>query len=133
MSESVQGLARDLTRELNWLLDRLRSWSPASWDVRAAAGGTRAERTAAFSRELARLGRVAGSAAPDGAQPPPLAPHGLADQATVLAEDLLGLLGRPGLDSARRSQLVAEAYQVVTAARADLDGAGFGFAAARGR
>jgi hypothetical protein len=133
MSESVQLPTRDLAREFHRLLDRLRSWSAASWDVRAAAGGTRAERAMALARELARLSRAAGSGAPDGAQPPPLAAHGLADQLTVLAEDLLDLLGRTDLDPARRAQLVAEAHQVVTAARADLDGVGFGFAGSRGR
>jgi len=128
MSESVQGLAREVSR----LVDRLRSWSPVSWDVRAGAG-TRAERTAALAGELARLGRAAGSSAPDGAQPPPLAPHGLADQIVVLAEDLLVLLGRTGLEPARRRELLAETHAVITAARADLDGAGFGFAGAHER
>jgi hypothetical protein len=118
----------NLTREVNRLLNRLRSWSPAAWDVTAAAGGTRAQRTAALAQDLARLGREAGSGAPAGLRPPPLAPHGLPDQITLLAEELLDLLGRGELAPARQAALLAEAHEVVTAARLDLEGPGFGFA-----
>jgi hypothetical protein len=123
MSESVPGL----TREVNRLLNRLRSWSPAAWGVAAAAGGTRAQRAAALAQDLARLGRAAGSGAPTG-MPPPLAPHGLPDQITLLAEELLDLLGRAELAPSRRAALLSEAHEVVTAARLDLEGPGFGFA-----
>jgi hypothetical protein len=91
----------------------------------------------ALSRELVRLGRAAGSAAPPGAQPPALAPHGLPDQVAVLAADLVDALGRasadPGTDPARQTRLCADARRAVAAARADLDGDGFGFTAGRGR
>jgi hypothetical protein len=126
MSESVPGL----TREVNRLLHRLRSWSPAAWGVTAAFGGTRAQRTAVLAHDLARLGRDAGSGAPADAQPPPLAPHGLPDQITLLAEELLDLLERVELTPSRRAALLAEAQDVVTTARRDLEGPGFGFATA---
>ncbi|WP_311445738.1 hypothetical protein [Frankia nepalensis] len=80
-----------------------------------------------LAHELARLGHAAGSGAPDGALPPPLAPHGLADQVAVLADELVGLLAAGDLAPARRAALLAEAQGAVTAARADLDGPGFGF------
>jgi hypothetical protein len=125
MSESVPGLAREVSR----LLNRLRSWSTASWGVTAHAGGSRAERTTTFAHELARLGREAGSGAPDGAEPPPLAPHGLADQITVLADDLVAALGSSTQDPERRAALLTRAAQVVATARMDLEGPGFGFTA----
>jgi hypothetical protein len=125
MSETVPGLNREVDR----LLHRLRGWSPSAWSVATATGASRASRTAALAGELARLGRSAGSGAPPTATPPPLAPHGLADQITVLADDLLRLLG--DVAPARRAALVAEAHGVVTAARLDLEGPGFGFTAAR--
>jgi hypothetical protein len=125
MSDTVPGL----TREVDRLLRRLRGWSPSAWGVATASGATRASRTAALASELARLGRSAGSGAPPAAEPPRLAPHGLADQITVLADDLLRLLEDNA--PARRAALVAEAHDVVAAARLDLEGPGFGFTAAR--
>ncbi|MBX6389107.1 MAG: hypothetical protein IRZ08_08935 [Frankia sp.] len=121
MSESVP----ELVREINRLLGRLRGWSPTAWDVAATAGGTRAERTRALAADLARLGRLAGSGAPAGAEPPRLAPHGLADQIVVLADDLLRALGEA--PPARRDELARQAREVVAAARSDLEGVGFGF------
>jgi hypothetical protein len=125
MSESVPTLAR----EVNRLLHRLRGWSPTAWTVPAVVGGTRAQRAAALSHDLARLGRDAGSGAPVGAEPQPLAPHGLADQVTVLSDELLGLLGDVALPG--RAALLSEAHAVVTTARLDLEGPGFGFATRR--
>jgi hypothetical protein len=126
MSESVPELARQLTGEVSRLLARLRGWTGPAWGVGAAAGGTRAERTTALAQELARLGREAGSGAPEDVLPP-LAAHGLADQLAVLADDLLQQLTAPGLAPDRREALLVEAVAAVSAARADLDGPGFGF------
>jgi hypothetical protein len=127
MSESVPELARQLAGDVSRLLARLRGWTGPAWGVGAAAGGTRAERTTALAHELARLGREAGSGAPEDAFPPPLAAHGLADQLAVVADDLLQQLTAPRLAPDRREALLIEAAAAVTAARADLDGPGFGF------
>jgi hypothetical protein len=129
MSESARGLVREISR----LLERLRVWSPASWDVPTAAGSTRAARAAALAVELARLGREAGSGAPPGAVPPLVAAHALADQITVLADDLLRALRAADLDPARRADLTAAAMAEIASARAELVGFGFGFGPAIGR
>jgi hypothetical protein len=120
---------RDLAREINRLLDRVRSWSPTSWEVAIAAGGTRAQRAIRLVDELAVLGRQAGSGAPAAATPPRLAPHVLADQIAVLADDLLEALGARAVPPADRHQVRVQACEAVVAARHDLDPAGgFGFA-----
>jgi|SRR6185369_11261913 len=124
MSESVPGLAR----EVNRLLNRLRAWSPTAWGVNAARGGTRAQRTVALAQDLARLSRAAGSGAPADAQPPRLAVHGLPDQISVLADELLDLLAGLDLAAPSRAVLMSEAHDIITAARLDLEGPGFGFA-----
>jgi hypothetical protein len=120
---------RDLAREINRLLDRVRSWSPTSWEVMIGAGGTRAQRAIRLVDELAALGRQAGSGAPPEATPPRLAPHVLADQITVLADDLLETLDVGAVPPADRHHVCVQACEAVAAARRDLDPAGgFGFA-----
>jgi hypothetical protein len=141
----------DLSREVGLLVRRLRGWAGSSWDVPLESGITRAERTRLLLDELAILGERVGTGAPAGARPPRLAPHALPDQLAVLAEDLLAALlppaagpsvdvepsvgagsslgaGPPGTAVARRGrEVLVDAYAAVTRARADLDGAGFGF------
>jgi hypothetical protein len=120
---------RDLAREVNRLLDRVRTWSPTSWEVTIAAGDTRAQRAIRLVDELAVLGRRAGSGAPPEAMPPRLAPHVLADQIAVLAGDLLDALGARAVPPADRRHVRARACEAVVTARRDLDPAdGFGFA-----
>jgi hypothetical protein len=120
---------RDLVREINRLLDRVRSWSPPSWEVTIAAGGTRAQRAVRLVDELAALGRRAGSGAPPEVTPPRLAPHVLADQIAVLAGDLLEALRAGTVPPAERHHVRTQACEAVAAARRDLDPpGGFGLA-----
>lgn len=142
----------DLSREVGLLIRRIRGWAGSSWDVPLESGLSRAERTARLLDELAVLGERIGTGAPAGVRPPRLAPHALPDQLAVLAEDLLTAItaalaatspntaGRPGAipppgaapppaaaGPPGGGDVLTDAYIAVTRARADLDGAGFGF------
>jgi hypothetical protein len=112
---------RDLAREIDRLLDRVRAWSATSWGVCVASGGTREQRAIRLVNELAVLGRQAGSGAPPGTTPPRIAPHALADQIAVLADDLLEALAAGAVPPADRHQVLAHAHETVAAARRDLD------------
>ncbi|MCK9923552.1 hypothetical protein MXD61_17035 [Frankia sp. AgPm24] len=124
MSTSVVELAR----EVRLLVRQLRGWAGASWEVPVPGEVSRAQRTVRLINELAVLGERAGVGSPPGMRPPRLAPHALADQVAVLAEELLAALAdalEPA--GARAVRLLADARTAVTGARTDLDGAGFGF------
>ncbi|MCM3887271.1 hypothetical protein [Frankia sp. R82] len=123
MSASVAELAR----EVQLLVRRLRGWAGSSWEVPAGGGVSRAERTARLIDELAVLGERAGVASPPGLRPPRLAPHALADQVAVLAEELLARLAEADPASFAAGEVLRDAQAAVTTTRADLDGAGFGF------
>ncbi|CAJ64846.1 MULTISPECIES: hypothetical protein [Frankia] len=117
----------DLSREVGLLIRRIRGWVGSSWDVAVGSGLTRAERTVQLLDELAALGERIGTGAPVGMRPPRLAAHALPDQLAVLAEDLLAALDAAGATSPSARGVLADARAAVTGARADLDGAGFGF------
>ncbi|EIV95593.1 hypothetical protein [Frankia sp. QA3] len=123
MSDEVD----DLSRETGLLIRRIRGWAGSSWDVAVGSGMTRAERTVRLLDELAVLGERIGTGAPAGMRPPKLAPHALPDQLAVLAEDLLAALDAAGAARPPAREVLADAHAAVTRARADLDGAGFGF------
>lgn len=119
MSPSARDLLR---RELEALLRRVGPWGVTRW---RAAG--RADTARRLVLALAEHGRRAGSGAPPGVVPEPVAPHGLADQIAVLAADLLAA----GPDDAQ----ARAALGAVLAARTALDGSpppGDAAAAARG-
>ena len=122
----MPGTVRDLGRETNLLIRRLRGWTGSSWDVRIPGGQTRATRVRLLIDEFAELGRLAGSGAPAGAQPPAVAPHALPDQLTVLVEDFIEAVTVDGAVRPQAEDLVARATRAVAEARADLD-VGFGF------
>ncbi|OAA24243.1 hypothetical protein UG55_103190 [Frankia sp. EI5c] len=132
MSDSL----REVARQTSLLVSRARGWTGSAWDVRVTTGGTRADRLRALIDELALLGGQAGSGAPPGVRPPRVADHALPDQLIVLADDFLAAIaaepaaspaaGRTGAGR-HAAGLTARAHAAVTAARADLDGPGFGF------
>jgi hypothetical protein len=117
MSDSVGELVRDIDR----LLGRMRAWSVSAWQASPRPGVSRAERAARLARELAALGRRAGSGAPDSAELPRLADHALADQVAVLADDLLTALRDPTSRPDDWEDVAREARTAVLEARADLD------------
>ncbi|CAO5181334.1 conserved hypothetical protein [Frankia sp. AiPs1] len=123
MSVSVGSLAREVVL----LVQVLRGWAGSSWEVPAASGLTRAQRTIRLVGELAVLGERAGVGAPPGISPPRLAPHALPDQVAVLAEELLAVLDVADPTHPPGHQILLDTHAAVTDARADLDGAGFGF------
>ena len=117
-----------LRREITSLRRRVADWTATRWSARAQPadladaadhGGapvpvTRADAAAALVRQLAELGRRAGSGAPPGMLPPRLGDHALADQLAVVGEDLLA---SPGVDA-----VAVEALDAVTRTRSALDG-----------
>ncbi|KJE24998.1 hypothetical protein FF36_00610 [Frankia torreyi] len=123
MSDEVS----DLSREVGLLIRRIRGWAGSSWDVAVGSGMTRAERTVRLLDELAALGERIGTGAPVEMRPPRLATHALPDQLAVLAEDLLAALDAAGATLPSTREVLTDARAAVTRARADLDGAGFGF------
>jgi hypothetical protein len=107
-----------LRRELRLLAGHVRDWSVRRWAAAAGPGTTRAQRMVTLIAALAEFGREAGSGAPADAVPPQVAPYALADQLTVLADDLLAAMARrPG-----QSELAVRALSAVLSARRDLDG-----------
>ncbi|EFC84846.1 hypothetical protein [Parafrankia sp. EUN1f] len=129
MSDSL----REVNRQASLLVSRARGWTGSAWDVRITSGETRADRLRSLIDELALLGRQAGSGAPPGARPPRVADHALPDQLIVLVDDFLAAAATPTAVSGPAGpgqgdpELTARALAVVTAARGDLDGPGFGF------
>jgi hypothetical protein len=82
-TDDLAALARSLRR----VDDRVRRWSPSRW---AAAGSDRRPRSEAaheLALTLAALGRLAGNGAPSQA-PPEVQPHAIADQLSVLGQEL---------------------------------------------
>ena len=97
------------------LVDRLSGVSATWLGARSADGtATRAERLRELVVDLAELGRRAGNGAPADAVPAPLRPHGLADQITVLVDDI-----RHG--SAEHEVLVAVLDEATSAVQACYD------------
>jgi hypothetical protein len=123
-----------LRAELRLLAARLRDFTPTRWAASAepspmspeaaSAPGvvSRADVARELARTLARLGRSAGSGAPE-AEPSALANHGLADQIAVLGLDLLA-----APDAASEAP---RALRAVLLARSALDGSAIPTRAAR--
>ena len=117
MSDKV----RELFREIDRLVGRLRAWSGSAWQASVRPGMSRADRTVQLVADLADLARRAGNGAPRGAVPPRLADHALADQVAVVAADLVRALEDPAARPEEATVLAREAHAAVRAAWADLD------------
>jgi hypothetical protein len=88
-SEAADGDGAALASVTVRLVDRLSGVSVTWFGARSADGtGTRAERLRELVVALAELGPQAGNGAPAGVVPAPLRPHGLADQITVLVDEI---------------------------------------------
>ena len=110
--------AARLGQELAALLERVSDWPSSRWALPASPAGWGASRGDAGYRlvvELARLGCEAGNGAPAGAVPPRLGDYGLADQLSVVAQELLAA---PDLDVVAPSAL--EAVLLTTSALSDV-------------
>jgi hypothetical protein len=114
-------MVRELSREVDRLVGRLRAWSGSAWQASVRPGMSRAGRAVQLVADLADLGRRAGTGAPRGAAPPRLADHALADQVAVVAADLVRALEDPLTRPGDRTELARDAHAAVRAARADLD------------
>jgi hypothetical protein len=75
---------------------------------------------AVLVRELADLGRRAGTGVPPGVVPPRLADYALADQIAVLAGDLVAALGDARARPASWAEIALAARDAVTGTRRDI-------------
>jgi hypothetical protein len=112
---------RELTRETERLVRRMRSWPLSAWQASAPDGRSRADWAASLSVQLAEFGRCAGSGVPAGVSPPRLAGHAIADQVAVLAADLIAALGDPAVRPPGWEALAREADAALRAAREELE------------
>jgi hypothetical protein len=109
-SPELEQVARRLT-------ERLSGVNPAWYSARAATGGgasgSRAEALRALVRQLADLGREAGSGAPLGASPHEVGVHALADQLRVLVADVLAAPASAPDIAARATAAVRTCYDAL--------------------
>jgi hypothetical protein len=112
---------RDLVRETERLVGRMRALSLSAWQAPVPGGGSRADWAASLSGELVAIGRRAGSGVPAEVELPRLADHAIADQVAVLAEDLIAALNDPAVRPVDWRTVAREARAVMSAAWVDLE------------
>jgi hypothetical protein len=117
----MSDVLRELARETERLVSRMRSWPLSAWQAPAPDGRSRADCAASLSTQLAEFGRRAGSGVPAGVVPPRLADHAIADQVAVLADDLIAALGDPAVRPSGWETLAGEANAALRAVREDLE------------